>query len=499
MDRKLAYWLYAFIGLHITTWTLAPTLIRRCLPLDAMEGTTWGQQFLWGYDKNPFMSAWLTGIAARLGNHSDWVIYLFSQLSVGICFWAIWQLGKKIVPLTYAFIAVLLLEGIQYYNFHAIDLSDNTLELGFWTLTILFFYQAIHKKNLLNWVLTGLFAALSMMTKYFTIVLFIPMLLFLIVDTNARDNFKKIPLYIGLFVFLLAIAPHTMWLFSHKFITVNYAFDRVSSPPTWQAHFYFPAKFAWQMLEAFMPSALLFVLLFFMGSYSKNKSENIVIPRSDQLFLYLIGLGPLVITILLSAVSGIKLRSGWGQPLLSLSGLMLLISLKPTINIKQCYRFFWFIIAMMLVAVYGYYVALTLALKPSSANYPGREIATSLTQSWHEEYHSPLKYVAGARWLAGTVAYYSADRPTVYIDWNNAISSWIDENKLKETGALFVWDLSEDNNVPYDTIKQRFPNLQDPQQLQFLWLRNRTMNPVKIMIAVLPPESHTQISPLPAK
>ena len=139
--RQIERWVYAFIILHVIVWTLAPTWVRFTLPMDALEGTTWGQQLEWGYDKNPFMNAWLTALAVWVGGKSGWVIYLFSQLSVALCFWAVWKIGKKILPPMYAFIAILLLECIQYFNLHAIDFNDNTLELGFWSLTTLFFYK----------------------------------------------------------------------------------------------------------------------------------------------------------------------------------------------------------------------------------------------------------------------------------------------------------------------------------------------------------------------
>lgn len=140
-------WLIAFIITHVTAWTLAPALIRFTLPMDSMEGALWGRQLEWGYDKNPFMNGWLTALALKMDGHTGWFIYLFSQLSVAICFWAIWQLSKKIVPPIYALIAVLLLEGMQYYNFHAIDFNDNTLELAIWSLTALFFIRhSLHQK-----------------------------------------------------------------------------------------------------------------------------------------------------------------------------------------------------------------------------------------------------------------------------------------------------------------------------------------------------------------
>ena len=85
------------------------------------------------------------------------MIYLFSQLSVALCFYASLAIGKKIMPPLYALLGVLFLEGIQYYHLHAIDFNDNTLELGLWALTILFFYEALTKNSVKNWFLTGLF------------------------------------------------------------------------------------------------------------------------------------------------------------------------------------------------------------------------------------------------------------------------------------------------------------------------------------------------------
>jgi 4-amino-4-deoxy-L-arabinose transferase-like glycosyltransferase len=505
MVKKVSYWLYAFIGIHIFVWTLAPSLVRHALPLDAMEGTTWGHQLEWGYDKNPFMNGWLTQLAVLLGHHSDWMIYLFSQLSVATCFWAIWQLGKKILPPLYALISVLLLEGIQYYNFHAIDFNDNTLEVGLWALTILFFYQAIHKKDFVNWSLTGLFAGLSMMTKYYTVVLLLPMFAFMLFDNDARENFKKYSLYVGACIFVLIMIPHTLWLFSHNFVTVNYALDRVSSPPKWWVHIYYPSLFTWQMFETFLPAAVLFSILIFARFINdksdeplwKRKTNNpdlidheekvLYLNRSDKYFLLFMGMGPFFLTILLSAISGFKLRAGWGQPLMSLWGLILLTWLRPNVTPKQFYRFINTVFLILAVAVTGYCSALIRADKPSSANYPGKEIAMLLTQKWHEQFGTKVSYIAGTRWLAGNTAYYSKDNPTVYIDWNKNVSAWIDEKKLKKTGAIFVWDLAEDN-PSFEEIKKRFPRATKAKLLEFAWLRNKDMQPIKIKVAYLPPE-----------
>src|SRR5580704_2897651 len=104
-----------FLCLHLLGWTLIPAILRYNLPLDAIEGTIWGHQLQWGYDKNPFLNGWLTALAMYLSPLSGWVVYLFSQLSVTLCSLAVAKLGKQMFTATQALIAVFILEGLQYF------------------------------------------------------------------------------------------------------------------------------------------------------------------------------------------------------------------------------------------------------------------------------------------------------------------------------------------------------------------------------------------------
>jgi 4-amino-4-deoxy-L-arabinose transferase-like glycosyltransferase len=485
---QLDRWLYLFIFIHVTVWTFTPFLTRYTLPMDAMEGTIWGRQFELGYDKNPFLNGWLTAIAVQLGGTSGWTVYLFSQLSVAICFWAIWELGKKMLPPIYALLAVLLLEGIQYYNVHAIDFNDNTLELGLWALTALFFYQALCKQSWRDWIFTGVFAGLGMMTKYYTAMLLLPMALLLIINPECRQNFKKPQTYAGLLVFVAIITPHVVWLFFHDFVTVHYALERVSSEPSWLNHFNYSALFAWQQLEAFAPPILL-ALLLLIGKRPFLSNPRVQISPFNKQFLFYVGVGPFLLTVLLSAITGIRLRAGWGEPLLSLWGIILIAWLQPRITPRRFYRFAAFFLTLLGITLISYATALIRADEPSSANFPGRVIATAMTDEWHQTYHTKLPFVAGSRWLAGNIAFYSADKPAVYINWDEKLSPWIDENKLKNSGAIFVWEVSEDNQAQPAEIKARFKNLGAIQIKHFSWLRNLQSKPVEISVAFLPPEN----------
>ncbi len=478
-------WLYLFVFLHVFFWTLIPAWVRYTLPMDAIEGTIWGHQLVWGYDKNPFLNAWLTRLALFLGDGSVWVIYLFSQLSVAACFWAVWKLGKKILPPVYALIGVMLLESMQYYNLHAIDFNDNTLELGLWALTILYFYQATLHNKLLDWLLTGLFAGLGMMAKYYTAVLLIPLAFFLLINRTARQSFKSKNIYLGLLLFIIIILPHTIWLFLHDFITIDYAVERVSSPPTLLNHLQFPLHFAWQQCEVLLPALLLFSILF-LGK-KPFLAARPPLAAFDKAFLLIAGFGPFLMTILLSAIFGMKLRAGWGQPLLSLWGILLVTWITPRLTRERFTAFIVLLVVLSTVMISVYSIALIRAKKPSSANFPGEIIARELTQQWEQRYHTPLTYVAGPRWLAGNIAFYSKDQPTVYIDWDNKVSSWIDESKVRQAGAIFVWDPTEAIQRSEKEIRARFQTVGPTEIMHFMWMRNKTMEPVEISVAFLPP------------
>lgn len=479
-------WFYGFLILHVFFWTLAPTLVRMALPLDAMEGTTWGHQLEWGYDKNPYLNAWLTQTAVFLGGKSGWMIYLFSQLCVAACFWVVWEFGKKFLNPLYALVAVILLAGAQYYNLHAIDFNDNTLETGLWPLTVWFFYLALSKQQTRDWLLTGFFAGLAIMTKYYSALLLIPMFFFLCYRAENRQSFRQPGIYLAALLFTLIVIPHFIWLFQHDFITVTYAVDRVSEAPSLSRHFVNPTVFAWEQIEVFLIPLALSILLI-LGKKPIFEQKRILLTPYDREFLLVIGLGPFLLTLLIGAVAGMHLRAGWGAPLLTFWTLILLVILQPQLTIARLQRFLLCGALLLITIVLAYCYSLTKAGNQSSANYPGVMMAHNLTHQWHNTYHTRLEYVAGERWLAGNIAFYSTDDPSVYIDWNPKVSPWIKEEQLKQQGALFVWEITDNNFQIPSAIKQRFPNLENLQIQHYPWFRDKNGKPVILGVAMLPP------------
>lgn len=469
--------------MHLLLWTLAPVLVRHNLPMDALEGTIWGHQLAWGYDKNPFLNAWLTALAVAISGTSGWAVYLLSQIFIVLGFWAVWQLGKKILTPVYALLAAMLLEGVQYFNFHSIDFDDNTLEIGLWGLLVLFFYRALKNHTYRDWILTGIFAGLAMMAKYYVVVLLVPLFLFLLFQKENRANFFHPGFYLALLVFSVIVLPHVIWLFQHDFITVQYALGRLSDIPAQGHHFSSPNKFFWQQVGALAGSFLL-VSILWINKRPILLKPSLAVSAYDKQFLWTVALGPCLLTLLIGAVGGMDLHAGWGSPLLSFWPLLGLAYYQPVITPARFYRFITATAFFMGLLVTGYCISL-ITDPDSSANFPGKKIAAALTEQWHDRYHSQLVYVAGPRWLAGNVAFYSPDHPAVYIDWDPKVSFWIDEAKLRNQGAVFVWD--GDDALPKDVIT-RFPQLEHIQKQKQILLRSNKET-VEFNVGFLPPET----------
>jgi len=456
--EKIAYF---FIILHVIVWTLLPAILRYSLPMDAVEGYVWGQNLQFGYDRNPWMNAWLTALAVQIGG--SMMVYLFSQISVATCFICVWKLGKKILNPLYALIAMLLLEGIQYYTLAAVDFNDNVLEIGLWALTVFYFYNACKNQKLLDWLLTGAVAGLAMMTKYYSALLLFSLFIFLIINQDARKNLLKSSFYFGLLMFLLIILPHIFWLINNNFITVNYALIRVSDLVKDTVF-----HFAYIQLLAFTLPLLLFISLF-IGKKDKILTTPCQVNKFDHTFLLTIALGPYLMTLLVATIFNLSLHTLWGTPLLSWWPLLLLTYIQPQITLARLQRFLIGILLVFIIIAAGYSYNILYNGYGSSANYPAQDITCYIEHEWQKNHSTKIKYVVGDRYIAGNFAYFAKDHPTPIItDDQHPLPS------IFQPGTLFIW-----RDQPSFALPKNFKvYTQD-----FSWKRDENKTPIKINFA----------------
>lgn len=479
------FWI--FITIHILLWTLGPLIARESLPHDTLEGIAWGQQMEWGYSKHPFLTAWLIAVAARLSEGGDWAIYLLAQFAVALTFYAVWKLALDILKERQALIATLILEAVLFYNINSFNLTPDTLQSPLWALFTLTLYKALKTQLLRYWLLTGVFAALCIVTKYQAVLLLGSAFFFCIIHQEARVNFQKKEIYAAFFLMLLIILPHFHWLYQHDFISFRYALQTPSEYSPRTNHILYPIVFILEII-----ARIICVFLILAPSYQKK--GRIALTSFQNQFLLCLGLGPLIISLIVSVILGKHLPIRWATPYFFLIGILTVAYFKidcSLTNFKTIKRAL-FIFSFLLFT--GYIGKACFFQNPSSDAYlPNKQFANHITTLWHERYQTPLPYIAGTGYLVAALVHYSKDQPIPFFNWSEKETTWLHEEEVREQGAVFVWDTGK--NYGWDKssanhsglapdIQRKYPTLEFVGEYT---VRNKEGKPVTIGIGLLPP------------
>lgn len=492
--KKTNYYFWLFITIHTFIWTIGPFIFRSSLTHDTLEGITWGLQWQFGYNKHPFLTAWLCASICKLFNTIEWPIYLLAQLAVSATFFAAWELAKKFLPSTHALIASLILDGVIFYNINSFNLTPDTLQSPLWAFLALFFYNALTTQKKSQWFFTGLFAALCFCTKYQAVLLFCTMLSFCLFNKEARSSFKKSGIYLAIITFFLFISPHLIWLYTHDYITLYYAIETPSQYTHKHTIFGGLLNFIRYSINNLLDVICLFILLW--PFYYKKKMQ-LTLNSFQWNFLIYISLGPLLLSLLLCLASGNYFPPRWSTPYFFSLGILMMVILRPHLRPTQIKQLTMTLIAYSSLLFLLKMGTIAFHVRPNSdAFLPDQQIALSLTKLWHDTYHTPLSYLAGSSYLVAITTPYMPDHPQPFFNWNIKDSPWIDVHDLDKKGALFVWDIGKNfvwdlnsannTNLPKSII-EHYPNLiMLPKQIFY---RNHDHYPILVGVAILPPKS----------
>ena len=164
---------------HFLLWVLIPTFTNTNLPLDTIEALAWGSNLEWGFDKHPPMSAVMVELVYFIFGNNDWAYYMLSQIFVLSAIFVVWTFAKEFLKSEiYAFISVLMLSGIYFFNFTTPEFNVNVCQLPFWALTVLYSWKSLNEKKITNWFFLGIFAAFGFLSKYIFIFLLLSLVMF---------------------------------------------------------------------------------------------------------------------------------------------------------------------------------------------------------------------------------------------------------------------------------------------------------------------------------
>ena len=312
-----------FLLLHLTIWTLLPSVVNTNLPLDTIEALAWGRSLDWGFDKHPPLSAFVVETVYQFFGNRDWAYYLISQIFVIISFIYVYKFSKEFLQKeNLALISVLLLEGIFFYNFTTPEFNVNVCQLPFWSLSIYYTWKCIQDDKAKDYFLLGIFIGLGILSKYLFIYLLISIkILFIYLLKNGKKIKTKNFLITGPITFVVLL-PHLFWLAENNYVTFIYAFERTGGVGIFKDHIIFPSIFLAKQILLLVP---LFLMSFFL---IKNFRFNISFKKEKTIFLLFVVIFPIILVFLTSLILGAKIRTMWMTPFYLFIGVFLFKLLK---------------------------------------------------------------------------------------------------------------------------------------------------------------------------
>jgi len=495
-DLAKLFWIC--VGAHLLFWTVIPALTTPNALTDVIEGYVWGREWPLGTHKHPPLHAWILQILAVLTGRSSWTPFLASQLSVTAAFWAVWQTGRRIVGEAGAVLAALLLVGVTYFNVITPEFNPNVLQIGFWALMGQSFHRAIKEDRDADWLLLGLWGAAGLYTKYSSALMIVTLGFLMLAHPEARKRFAGRGPWLALLTLLLLFLPHLIWLLDHRFVPLTYTESRFERLSSHTGFIIAPILFVLWQMAACLPAILIYVLAFGPG-----KKLSRVLSRSfDGMFLSCVTFGPFLLTLVIAAVFGVKIRNMWGAPFWNFLGLWAIFYFQPKFSLGALKRYacLWgFVFIAGLLAVAGKNI-----LEPYKTHkagriyFPGRALAEEISAEWQQRMHTPLRYVIGDIWVAGNIAWYAPgqtdQRPHVLINGDYSISPGVTPEDIRKYGGVIVWcrgDCTHQDNedVPgwywteFSQEAKMQPVLAIPQQT------GAPVNPTRIGWAILAPEA----------
>ncbi len=439
--------LAVFLLLHAAVWTALPTLLYPNLPLDLIEALTYGREWQLGYDKLPPLPWWLVEIVYRLAGH-DFAYYLLAQAAVVTAFWLVWLTARPLAGPVGALVAVLIVDGLHYFNYTAAKFNHDVIQLPFWALAGFAFHRALRGGWLGHWLLLGVAIGMSLWAKYFVVVLAVPLVLFVLFDRDARKSLTTPGPYVAAAVALVTMAPHLVWLVQNDFLPFTYAERRALPSRGLIDHIWHPLQFAVSQAFFLIPSALIALPLF----VPRRNADTSASDAFDMRIVTWLAFGPIATVLAMSALSGRGTVAMWGYPLWLFVGVWAVLVARRALDEPRLARvtITWAVVFVCLALAFiaNYAVLPNYDHRYRAVFFPGDELARELSQRYRAITGKPVVYVIGSMWDGGNVAHYAPDHPRVLIDGKPERAPWIDLADLRSKGALVVWTDGDLTAVP---------------------------------------------------
>lgn len=251
---------FLLIALPITLiWLIYNAINHRPLGFDEAQYWAWSQHLQWGYHSKPPIIAGMIRLTTTLFGQSEFAV----RASVPVCNFLTALLIYQMARLSYGHHTALW-SGITFLCLPIVFLSSSLITTDpfmmlFWALGLYGIIRFIHTGNVMNWLLIGVGAGLSIMSKYTGLFFLLSLLLCGVFIPHCRIWLRKWYFYGAMLLAALLFLPNLMWNIDHGLQTFKHVTYHNANVGHWRINPLHVLGFFGQQFVAF--SVILFPAL----------------------------------------------------------------------------------------------------------------------------------------------------------------------------------------------------------------------------------------------
>jgi 4-amino-4-deoxy-L-arabinose transferase-like glycosyltransferase len=354
----------------------------------------------------------------------------------GVALWIVWKIAGDYLDGEKRAFAFALMTFIPFFNFHALKFNANTILLPLWAATAFCFLRSYERRSVLWAALAGLFAAGSMLGKYWSVFLLLGLGVAALLDRRRAEYFKSAAPWVTIAVGAAVLAPHVVWLTRTEFTPLTYATAIRSGAG---GH---PLKSAGNYLIG----ALAYVALPLICALAAIRPNRVIAadmlwPREQQRRLAAMAFwAPLLLPAILAPVFHFEITSLWTMSAWALLPVVLLSSPRITVPALAARRIVALALALPLVALAASPLIATVIHRQGVPNYAShyRLLAQEVDKAWRATSERPLRLVGSYNNLLYGTVFYFPDRPSTLEIIGPQVTPWTDAARLARDGiALY--------------------------------------------------------------
>jgi hypothetical protein len=484
------------LAAHTLLWTLVPLISEPTAAPRLAVGIALGREFRLGYVDTPPLAPWLIEIAYVLAGRFG--ALALGPLTVALAGWFLFGLARRILGERQGAMATLLMVGVHPVAFPIGAFDAHLLAMPLVAFAALAWWRAIREGGR-HWIVLAAALALSAYAGLHGLFVLLALagLTAAMADGRAavvRDH-GNVLAWIALGLFVLLLLPRLLWLYFHGFQGLAPGTGAGLDPESFLGPF--------DVISGVMLGHAGFIVLIVLTTPIATSIKEIApdftrapLGEFAQGAVATVALAPALLAGLIAALLQWQMPITAAAALFLYSGLFVIAAANETIYLHRqravAVAACVLLILPPVLEAASNFLAPWIGESGRPSNFPAEATGRRMTEVFRARAGRPLEIIAGEAGLVSQIALASPDRPHVFPDAEKARAPWINDERLRQAGAVAVWRIEGAITAPPAALAARLPGLTPEAPLSLNWARAGRLDPVRLGWAIIPPARPAQ-------